>query len=315
VSAEHQIVEVDPLSSKIIETLPENVQVDPITLKFIYFFVLVTVILIFLHYLKWFLNKRIPDVDARHSFRKFISFLRVLTIIVSAVVIFGYQIEGLNVFFGIAGAGIAFAMQEFIVSFIAWFAITFNKYYRAGDRVQIAGIKGDVIDVDFLKTTVMELGDWVEGDLYNGRIVKITNNQIFKAPVYNYNSHYPFIWDEINVPVKYGSNIKECKKLFEEATLRVVEDYTERAKTAWNNVTRRYLIEKATIEPLITISAHESWVVFKIRYIVDYKARRTTQSAIWEEILTEIELKDDIFIASTTLDITSLPELHVKHEA
>jgi small-conductance mechanosensitive channel len=50
-----------------------------------------------------------------------------------------------------------------------------------GDRVQLGGIKGDVMDIGVLRTTIMETGQWVDGDLYNGRIVLIANSYFLKS--------------------------------------------------------------------------------------------------------------------------------------
>jgi small-conductance mechanosensitive channel len=49
------------------------------------------------------------------------------------------------------------------------------------DRVQLGGIKGDVMDIGVLRTTIMETGQWVDGDLYNGRIVLIANSYVLKS--------------------------------------------------------------------------------------------------------------------------------------
>jgi small-conductance mechanosensitive channel len=61
-----------------------------------------------------------------------------------------------------------------------------------GDRVQLGGIKGDVMDIGVLRTTIMETGQWVDGDLYNGRIV-LANSYVFKEPVFNYSGDFPFM--------------------------------------------------------------------------------------------------------------------------
>jgi small-conductance mechanosensitive channel len=58
---------------------------------------------------------------------------------------------------GVAGAGIAFALQEVIASFAGWLAIMFGGF--TGDRVQLGGIKGDVMDIGVLRTTIMETGN------------------------------------------------------------------------------------------------------------------------------------------------------------
>ena len=57
-----------------------------------------------------------------------------------------------------AGAGIAFALQEVIASIAGWVAMSFGRFYKIGDRVQLGGIKGDVIDIELLRTTIMECG-------------------------------------------------------------------------------------------------------------------------------------------------------------
>ena len=91
-----------------------------------------------------------------------------------------------------------------VIQFII-LGIGLGQYYAPGDRVQLGGIMGDVIDISILRTTLMECGDWVKADLYNGRIVRIANSFVFKAPVFNYSGDFHFVWDEITVPIKYGS--------------------------------------------------------------------------------------------------------------
>jgi small-conductance mechanosensitive channel len=56
-----------------------------------------------------------------------------------------------------------------------------HVWIQYGDRVQLGGIKGDVMDIGVLRTTIMETGQWVDGDLYNGRIVLIANSYVFKS--------------------------------------------------------------------------------------------------------------------------------------
>jgi len=78
-------------------------------------------------------------------------------------------------------------------------------------RIQLEGIRGDVIDIGILRTTLMECGDWVKGDNYNGRIVRIANSFVFKEPVFNYSGDFPFLWDKIMIPIKYGSDYREAR--------------------------------------------------------------------------------------------------------
>ena len=81
---------------------------------------------------------------------------------------------------GVAGAGVAVGLQDVIASIAGAFSIGFSRLYALGDRVQIGDTGGNVIDIGLLRTTVMETGNWVNPDLYNGRIVRIPNSVLLK---------------------------------------------------------------------------------------------------------------------------------------
>jgi small-conductance mechanosensitive channel len=123
--------------------------------------------------------------------------------------VFSKNLGSLSLTLGVAGAGIAFALQAAIASVAGWLAIMLSGFYISGDRVQLGGIKGEVMDIGVLSTTIMETGQWVDADLYNGRIVLVANNFVFKEPVFTYSGQFPFLWDQIKIPVKYGSDYEK----------------------------------------------------------------------------------------------------------
>ena len=228
------------------------------------------------------------------------------------VLVFHNNLKNLTIVFGVAGAGIAFASQELIASVAGWFAISLNNFYTIGDRIELDGIKGDVIDIGILRTTLMEVGKWVNADLYSGRIVRIANSFVFKEPVFNYSGDFPFLWDEITVPVKYGSDVYLSKDLFQKIAGAVVGDYATEAKKSWQEITRKFMLENAKIDPAVTLIANDNWIEFTIRYVVDYKARRSTKDILFTRILEEIEkTQGKVSLASATFQIVGLPNLNV----
>jgi small-conductance mechanosensitive channel len=118
---------------------------------------------------------------------------------------------------------------------------------------------GDVIDISILRTTVMEIGAWVKADLYNGRIVRIANSFVFKEPVYNYSGDFPFVWDEIVIPVKYGSDHRLAREILQRVAQEVVGEYVPQAKTYWKQMVHKYLIEDARVEPAVTLVTTDNW--------------------------------------------------------
>jgi small-conductance mechanosensitive channel len=127
----------------------------------------VLLIQVLMRFLRTSLGRYVHSSDARYRMRKFLSFGGYLVMLLFIAAVFSDKLGGLNVAFGIAGAGIAFSLQEVIASTAGWVAITFGNFFSSGDRVQLGGIMGDVIDIGILRTTLMECGEWVKGDQYN----------------------------------------------------------------------------------------------------------------------------------------------------
>ncbi|MGK2862089.1 MAG: mechanosensitive ion channel family protein [Chitinophagaceae bacterium] len=255
----------------------------------------------------------IKDNNQKYKAKKLSVFFGYLLVIVLAMVIYSNKLGGFTVALGVAGAGIAFALQEVIASVAGWMAIMFGGFFKTGDRVQLGGIKGDVIDIGVLRTTLMETGQWVDGDLYNGRIVLIANSFVFKEPVFNYSGDFPFLWDEIKIPVQYGSNYEMAKELFKTVAKEVAGDLTENSQKKWNELVNKYMIENAQTESMVTVVANDNWVEYTIRYVVDYKSRRLTKDTLFTKILTAVsQTNGEIRFASATFQLVEAPELKVK---
>ncbi|MBL7961989.1 mechanosensitive ion channel, partial [bacterium] len=195
------------------ENLIQEFLFNPIVGKVVTILVGVVVIWALIKALQKNLFSKIKDNDNRYRAKKLSSFIGYFFTIILLTIVYSDKLGGLTVALGVAGAGIAFALQEVIASIAGWLAIMFGGFYKTGDRVQLGGIKGDVMDIGVLRTTIMETGQWVDGDLYNGRIVLIANSFVFKEPVFNYSGDFPFLWDEIKVPIQYGSNYEKTKTL------------------------------------------------------------------------------------------------------
>ena len=145
---------------------------------------------------------------------------------------------------GLIGAGIAFALQRVITAVAGYFVILRGKTFNVGDRIMMGGVRGDVIDLSFMQTQIMEMGQspkeqgdapsmWVRSRQFTGRIVTVTNDKVFDEPVYNYSHDFPYIWDEINLPVRYEDDRakaeQSCSKLHVGTPLRATRSAMTRS--------------------------------------------------------------------------------------
>jgi small-conductance mechanosensitive channel len=286
---------------------------DPLIIQLIIAVAGVVVIRLLAALLTRWAGRFVKDSQARYRIRKVSALISYLVIILFLAVVFRERLGGLAIALGVAGVGIAFALQEVITSIAGWAAINFANFYKTGDRIQLGGIKGDVIDIGILRTTLMELGEWVKSDLYTGRIVRIANSFVFKEPVFNYSIDFPFLWDEITVPVTYASEHRLAREILEKIIHTVIEEYSAYAKQAWKDIVKKYMVEEAMIDPVVTLVCTDNWIEFTVRYITDFKLRRSTKNRLFSLILDEFEKTGGrVKIASTTLQLVDPPPLTVK---
>ena len=285
---------------------------NPTAFSIIKYVLLVAFVLILIQLTRRFLQQKVTDTGARYKSQKGIEIIGYIVLIFLSFSYFTGNIKDFTLAIGLFTAGIAFTLQELILSIAGSLYIFIVKVYKPGDRIEINGIKGDVIDVDSIYTTMMEIGQWVSSDNYSGRIVKLSNAFVFKGPIYNYSQDFPFIWDEFNLPIKYGSDVELAKSIVIKIASDALSEYTANSKSRWNEIVNKYYIEDAIVDPTLAITLTDNWIQFNLRYIVDYKKRRATKHILNDKIHKEVEKTNGkVALASTTLELIKIPEIKV----
>lgn len=285
---------------------------DPVVGKLIAATLVVFVVVVLVRYVQRALGRYVENSQRRYRLRKLVTIGGYAVALVLLSVVYSDKLSGLTVMLGVLGAGIAFALQEVIASVAGWVALSFGRLYDVGDRIQLGGIKGDVIDIGVLRTTMMECGGWINGDQYNGRVVRVANSFIFKEPVYNYSSDFPFLWDEIRIPVRYGSNYEMARQGFQQVLEEITGEHARKLKGEWRRMTDKYMLEDAQLAPMVTLKMDDNWAEFALRYVVDYKKRRSTKDKICSLILEFIEQSEgQIRLGAASFEVASIPPLDI----
>jgi small-conductance mechanosensitive channel len=140
----------------------------------------------------------------------------------------------------------------------------------------------------------------------------IANSYVFKEPVFNYSGDFPFLWDEIKIPIQYGSDYDKAREIILRAGIEVAGDLTIRSKQKWASPQNKYRLEDAQTAPMLTLVANDNWAEYTLRYVVGYKRRRTTKSELFTKILTEIETTNGaVKMASATFQLVQAPDFNV----
>jgi small-conductance mechanosensitive channel len=235
------------------------------------------------------LPRRFGRADARYKVRKFLAFSGYLTILLFLAILFEDRLGRLSFALGVVGAGVAVALQDVLASIAGAFSIGFSKLYAVGDRVQIGDTRGDVIDIGLLRTTLMETGNWVSRDLYNGRIVRIPNNTVLKASVFNYSQGFRFIWDEIKVLLTATSDCRLGREMLLRVAKKAIGEYLLDAQTSWKAISDDYRSANPPLEPSVALVVNAGSLEFTVSYVVDYTKRTAMQDEMFTKIVEEIE--------------------------
>jgi small-conductance mechanosensitive channel len=234
------------------------------------------------------LPRRFGRADARYKVRKFVIFSGYLSILLFLAILFEDRLGRLSFAFGVVGAGVAVALQDVLASIAGAFSIGFSRLYAIGDRVQIGDTRGDVIDIGLLRTTLMETGNWVSRDLYNGRIVRIPNSTVLKGSVFNYSHGFRFIWDEIKVLLTATSDCKLAREMLLRVAKEAIGEYLLEAQTSWKAISDNYRIANPPLQPTVALVINNGSLEFTVSYVVDYTKRTAMQDQLFTKIVEEI---------------------------
>jgi small-conductance mechanosensitive channel len=246
------------------------------------------------------LVKRINVSKARFIISKTVSYLTYIIAIAISLGIWIEQAANLLFAFGVVGAGIAIALQKPITNIVGFLTILTTTPYSPGDRIEIDGKKGDVIDIELFHTKIMEVGEWAIYDQFTGRIVNIPNFFVLERMIKNYSKDFGFIWEEVVIPVTYGSDWKKARKIMLDIARKYTKNEIETGARQLKKMTYKYLLEPREVEPAVYMIPTDNWIELRLRFIVNAHHRRSNVNPVFEDILDRIEKSKNIKISSKT---------------
>jgi small-conductance mechanosensitive channel len=247
------------------------------------------------------MRRRTDDVRTRYYWRKAVTY----TISILGLLLIGRVwlpgVGSIATFLGLLGAGIAVALKDALQNLAGWLFILWRRPFAVGDRIQIGDDAGDVIDLRIFQFTLLEIGNWVDADQSTGRVVHVPNGKVFSQSTANYTRGFPYIWNEIAVLVTFESDWQAAKQILHAIAARHAEHNSALAEKQILEASRRFMIFYSTLKPTVYTSVKDSGILLTIRYLCEAGHRRGTTEAIWEDVLREFALRDDVDFAYPTL--------------
>ncbi len=265
------------------------------------------------------------DSQKKHRFwtQQGIGLFTTILLIISIVSVWFDDPTRLTTAIGLIGAGLAFALQKVVTSIAGYFVILRGKNFTIGDRISMGGVRGDVIGLGFIQTTIMEMGQppavqsadpavWIKSRQFTGRIVSVANAKIFDEPIFNYTRDFPFIWEEITIPITYQDKRQKAEEIMLTATKKYVLQISEISQSAVKKLENEYFVDIDDFEPRVFYRITDNWLELSVRFIVSEHKIRGIKDEISREILQAFDA-EGIGIASATYDIVGFPPLRYEN--
>ena len=207
--------------------------------------------------------------------------------------------RSLGTFSGFLAAGLAFALQKVVTAFAGYLVILRGETFTVGDRITMGGVRGDVIDLGFLQTRIMEMGEsfaaqssdnpsWVHARQYTGRVVTVTNDKVFDQPIYNYTREFPYMWESCRFRVlrlrpqaRRSNSRRQCarsRRPFVEASLGAQKKFSE-----------KYAIDLDPLEPRVYYNLTDNYIELHLRFLTPVHGVRAIKDGVQRNILDGLD--------------------------
>ncbi len=222
------------------------------------------------------------------------------------VIIWSPGQQNVLTFLTIVGAGLAIAMREALLSVVGWMNLVVRGQFRQGDRIEVNGVHGDVVDVRLMHSTMMEIQGWVDADQSTGRLVHFPNSWIFQHAVYNYNREFSFIWNEIPLVLTFRSDWAAAREIMQSLAEESAAIVEQQAAHEIRRMSREYLVHYGILTPFVYVNIRRDGVGLTLRYLCEARKRRGTQHALSIEILRAFATHGNIELAYGMVGLASI---------
>jgi small-conductance mechanosensitive channel len=232
--------------------------------------------------------------------RRAATYLLVVLLIGVLVAFFLEDLKAIATVMGIVGAAVVIALQDMCSAFAGWFAIVASRKIRVGDRVEIDGVRGEVLDIQILRTTLEELNNWLGVNAPTGRTVIIPNSFIFRSHVFNYSRIHPYIWGKLDVQVTFETPLAKAYDTLVGILREECSAEYKAAAEAGKKMIRQYGADHASYEPCIHIYLEASGITLRMLYPTHYTQESGTRDRLLKRVVEAFDRDPDLDFAYPT---------------
>lgn len=227
-----------------------------------------------------YLTRTSGEFTLFHTLRVVIRFaVQALGVVLILFVVFGMP-QQMPTILGFAGAGLTVALKDFIVAFFGWFVLMGKNGIRVGDWVEINGVAGEVIEINLLRTVLLETGNWTTTGHPTGRKVNFVNSYAIEGHFFNFTTSGQWLWDELEYIVPADQDAYALIDAIQQTVAKETEASVRAAEAEWQSVTQSYRVRSVSAAPAVNLHPTPSGVEVHIRYVTRAHERHAMRARI-----------------------------------
>ena len=220
-----------------------------------------------------------------HTLRAVIHFaLQATGVLLILLVILGPP-KQLATLLGFAGAGLTVALKDFIVAFFGWFVLMGKNGLRVGDWVEINGVAGEVIEINLLRTVLLETGNWTDSGHPTGRKVAFVNTYAIEGHFFNFTTSGQWLWDELHMMIPSDQDPYPLLDAIQKTMAKETEANARAAEQEWQRATSHYRVRAVSAAPAVNLQPTASGLEVRVRYITRAHERAAMRARLSQAVV------------------------------
>ena len=203
----------------------------------------------------------------------------------SVLVLWAQQLQTVALSLAAVAAALVIATKELILCVSGTFLRMSARTFRLGDRIEVTGIRGDVIDIGPLTTTLLEVGPEPSIHKLTGRAVVVPNSLFLTAAVVNETFTEEFVLHTTRVELDEQTPWREAETMLLDAANEVCERYVEDAQKNMERVEHKHGLEPPDVRPRVWVATRSGGVTLVLRYPAPIRARGQVEQSILRSYL------------------------------